>query len=107
KDRHPAGMGAQRPRDLQRCDRQASWRMQDDVDRLFARCGPDGVQDFLCVIHVDIARDRKAEEAHRLLTMDYCDDSRLASLLYTRELGGAFCPQPARCDERLQREEDE
>ena len=62
-------------RDLQRGQHQPTRRVQHDIERDSRISEVDGAQHFLRVVHVDIAKYRKAEEAHRLLPVHQQDDA--------------------------------
>ena len=103
-DRDASGMGAQCARNLQGRDGETPGRVQDHVNRLFRRRRADGVQHFFRIVHVDIARQWKPEEAHGFLAVDHRNHPRPPHFLNAGELGSARHPEPARRDQRLQRE---
>jgi flagellar biosynthesis chaperone FliJ len=60
-------------RDLLRRQRETARRVEDDVDRHVVCGEPQRAQELLAVLDVDVAQQRKAEDAHRLLPVDERD----------------------------------
>jgi hypothetical protein len=68
------GVARQRPRDLQRGQRQTTGRVQDQVDRLFRRGLVDRPHHFFGILDIDVAHERDAEQAHAFLAMHQQDN---------------------------------
>ena len=75
---------------------QPSRCVQDQIDRDLWVGQLDGTDDFLGVIDIDIAKDRKPQKAHRFLTMDEHDHPGLAF-----PLDASDHPLPGRLDHFL------
>ena len=78
-------MTLERERDLLRGEDEAARGVHQEIDRHLRRGEPNGAQDLLGIFYVDVASDRKAEEAHRLLAMDHRDEAGLTPLLEAME----------------------
>src|SRR5438094_6692719 len=84
------------------CEDQAARSVDKKVDRHVRWGEPDGAQDLLGILDVDVASDRKSKEAHGLLAVDHRDEPRPAPLLEAME-----SPVPAEREHLLLVERDE
>src|ERR1700730_5608885 len=64
--------------DLQGGQYQSARSVQNNIDWDNRIGEAEGAQHFLSVVHVNVAKHRKTQEAHRLLPMHEQDDARLA-----------------------------
>jgi hypothetical protein len=108
---HLAGVVAEGVRDLLGGEHEASGRVQEEVDRRVGRRHPDGAEDRLRVVDVDVAVERDAEHAYGLLAVDHGDHSRASSPLEPLDRPGAPPGQKAlgqhRDDEQHEDEDGE
>ena len=81
--------------------------MEDDVERHIVVGHLDGAQHLFGVVDVDVARNRKAEEPHRLLAVHEQDHAGVPLALQLRDLARAHRIQHALAQHRLQRREHE
>src|SRR5205823_8133102 len=81
---------------------QTARSVEKKVDRHVRSGEPDGAQDLFRILDVDVASDRKSQEAHRLLSVDHRDEPGLAPLLEAME-----SPVPAKLEHLLLVERDE
>ena len=81
---------------------QAARSVDKKVDRHVRWGEPDGTQDLLGILDVNVPSDWKSKEAHRLLPMDHRDEPRPAPLLEAME-----SPVPAERKHLLLVERDE
>jgi hypothetical protein len=79
--RHLALAGADRVRDLLGGECEAARRVQHDVDRDVLGREPERAQHLLAVLDVDVAHEREADEAERLLAVDEGDQPVLGAPL--------------------------
>ena len=96
KDGHLALVTLECERDLLRGKDEAAGGVHQKIDRHLRRGEPNGAQDLLGIFYVDVASDRKTEEAHGLLAMDHRDQPGLAPLLEAME-----CPVSAELEHLL------
>src|ERR1700730_3657738 len=90
--RHSTLMFVDGASDLQRGQHHSARSVQSNI-HWDTRIGEaEGAQHFLRVVHVYVAKHRKAQEAHRLLPMHEQDDARLSLPFDTGDepLSGGF-----------------
>ena len=85
----------------------AARRMQHDVERHLVVGHLDCAQYFFGVVDVDVAHQGKAQQVHRLLSMDQQDDATGALLLDLGDLACAHRLKIPALQNRLQRRNDE
>jgi hypothetical protein len=102
-----AAVALERVRDLSGRQHEPARRVDDQVDRVVGVGQLDGAEDLLRVVDVDVAHERKAEEAHGLLAMHERDDARAARLLEPLQDAQPLRLQDLLPDHRLEPDEEE